>query len=300
MGGTRRATRSVDGWVVLAALMAALLPEGSPSLPPVGGGSISAYRGLGAWVDIHDAAQMADPAGTVEEMAAFGVRTVYLETSNFSREQAIVWRGAAAGFLEAAHARGMRVVAWYLPGFRNLRRDLRRSMAAIGFETASGERFDSFALDIEATVVRDAAQRTQRLLQLSRRIRGLVGPSYPLGAITLNPVSLEANPDRWPGFPWADLARIYDVFLPMTYFGYQVEGQRAAHAYTTRAIGLIRELTGLPDLPIHLIGGIAQDLDAGEVRGFVRAVREQGILGASLYDHATSGPEDRAELAGLA
>ncbi|HWO69652.1 MAG TPA: hypothetical protein VNP94_02710 [Actinomycetota bacterium] len=286
--------------LALALLLAAALPAGSPLPAQAGRGApLAAYRGLGAWVDIYDEAQMADPEGTVQRMAAYGVRTVYFETSNYSREQVIVWRDAAGRFIEAAHAAGMRIVAWYLPGFENLRRDLRRTRAAIAFESPSGQRFDSFALDIEATVVDDPAERTRRLLRLSRRIRELVGPAYPLGAITPNPVRLVVYPDRWPGFPWRELARIYDVFLPMTYFGYDVEGRARAYAYVRRAVELIREQTGIANVPIHAIGGIANDLDAGEVEGYVRAAREHGLLGASLYDFDTSGPEDWAELAGF-
>ena len=284
----------------LALSLAVALPAGAPFPARAGRGApLAAYRGLGAWVDIYDEAEMADPEGTVQRMAAYGVRTVYLETSNYSREQVIVWREAAGRFIEAAHAAGMRIVAWYLPGFENLRRDLRRTRAAIAFESPSGQRFDSFALDIEATVVDDPAERTRRLLRLSRRIRELVGPAYPLGAITPNPVRLVVYPDRWPGFPWRELAGIYDVFLPMTYFGYDVEGRARAYAYVRRAVELIREQTGVPGVPIHAIGGIANDLDAGEVEGYVRAAREHGLLGASLYDFDTSGPEDWAELAGF-
>ncbi len=283
------------------AAVLALVLLAVPGVPTSGAprASLAAFRGLGAWVDIYDDALLADPQGSVAAMAAQGVRTLYLETSNFTREQDVVWPEATAGLIEAAHAAGLRVVAWYLPGFQNLARDFRRSMAAVGFETPAGQGFDAFALDIEASVVADPDRRSARLLALSERVREAVGPSYPLGAIVPNPVRLELYPDRWPSFPWADLARIYDAFLPMDYFGYDVEGRRAAHDYTTRAVEIIREGTGDPTVPIHAIGGIARGLDGPEVEGFVQAVREHGLLGASLYDLATSGPEDWARLAAV-
>ena len=44
-------------------------------------------------------------------------RTLYIETSNYRRLQPIKYPGKQARFIEAAHRNGMKVVAWYLPGF---------------------------------------------------------------------------------------------------------------------------------------------------------------------------------------
>jgi len=116
-------------------------------------------------------------------MAPKGVRTLYLETGNYRQKTDLVRPAALARFIDAAHAAGIRVVAWYLPSFASPARDLRRSLAAIRFRTAAGGRFDSFALDIEASVVTPASVRNTRLLRLSAQIRAAVGPRYSLGAI---------------------------------------------------------------------------------------------------------------------
>lgn len=58
----------------------------------------------------------------------------------------------------------------------------------------------------------------------------------------------------------------------------------------------MRARSGDPQVPIHLIGGVADDVNRAEARAFVRVVREYGLLGASFYDEDTSGPEDWAEL----
>jgi hypothetical protein len=264
-----------------------------------GGGrpTLVAYRGLGTWVDLYDPELWDRPAAAVLAMEAVGVRTLFLETSNYRIRAGIHRPRRVDRFVEEAHRLGMRVVAWYLPGFDDLERDFRRSMAAIRYRTPGGQGFDGFALDIEASVVADPALRTARTLRLSERIRAAVGPSYALGAIIPSPRGMELRPSYWPGFPYRELAALYDVFLPMGYFSWRTEGAAGAHDYTARVVRILRRETGDPTVPVHLIGGIADAVDRAEARAFVRAARERGVLGASLYDFATSGPEDWEELA---
>src|SRR5205823_2779912 len=183
--------------------------------------SLDAYRGLGTWVDIYDKHQYYDPPTAVAQMAAKGVRTLYLETANYHSKKDLVFPIEVDRIIDAAHANGMRIVAWYLPSFNNPKRDLRRSLAAIQRTTSTGGHFDSFGLDIEAEVVSDVSLRTQRLLQLSSEIRAAVGPSYPLSAIIPSPKNMQARPDFWPGFPYRQLTRFYDVFQPMSYYTFR-------------------------------------------------------------------------------
>jgi len=249
--------------------------------------SLFAYRGMGTWVDIFDDALWADPSAAVQAMQAEGVRTIYIETSNYSH-RAIVFPLKVGQFIDAAHQAGMRVVAWYLPSFEHLKADLRKSMAAIDYRSSTGGAFDSFALDIESRVVADPAARTRRLLDLSQRIRDAVGPSYPLGAILPNPVRLATESGFWPDFPYTELMQIYSVFLPMCYFGAVAKGSEAVHDYTANCIELIRTGVGDATVPIHEIGGVANNLDGVEISAFVHTIRENGLLGGSLYDFVTT------------
>lgn len=284
------------GLLVLAFLAAAMTPTAPASTGP-GSPSLEAYRGLATWVDLFEERAWRRPGRAVADMAAHGVRTLFLETSNYSQRRTVVNRPAVGRFIEAAHERDMDVVAWYLPGFADLRRDLRRSMAAIAFRSQSGERFDSFGLDIEASIVDPPSRRTKRLLTLSRRIRARVGDAYPLGAIIPSPVGIELAGDYWPGFPYRKLDELYDVFVPMGYFTYHVNGAAKVHEETAANIRMLREATGDPTVPVHLIGGIADRTSADEAREFVRAVREHGILGAGLYNWSLSRGPHWAELA---
>jgi hypothetical protein len=243
------------------------------------------YTGLGTWVDVFATSTWAGPERAVASMARDGVRTLYLQTGNYSQPVDLVRRQALGRFVDAAHAAGLRVVAWYLPSFANPAQDRRRALAAIRFHSAQGERFDSFALDIEASLVRPASVRTQRLLRLSAQLRAAAGPSYPLGAITPGPVGLRRHPAYWPHFPYRQLARFYDVFLPMAYFtDAHVHGTKPARAYLAADVAGIRSRTGNPHVAIHLIGGIAGSMGTADTAGFMSAVADCAPVGYSLYE----------------
>jgi hypothetical protein len=258
---------------------------------------IGPYRGLGAWVDIYDIDQMKHPWATVREAKSHGVRTIYLQTGNHTQKVPVVRPKRVARMISAAHSGGLKIVAWYLPSLKDLEQDLRRTVAAIRFETRNGQRFDGFALDIEADVVRGIAKRTGRMLRLSKRIHRKVGDSYALGAIIPAPLQMKQNPGYWGyDFPYQEVSEIYDIFLPMSYFGFFTEGPREAHNYITSSVNILRRETRDPGVLIHMIGGVADDATATETRGFVHSVRENGLLGASYYDYDTTGPGDWAEL----
>ena len=230
------------------------------------------------------------PDSTAAAIRARGVRTLYLQTSNSNRSADLVRPAGLGRLVDAAHARGLRVVAWYLPTLLRPARDLRRALAAIRFRTQTGGSFDSFALDIESSSVRSPVLRNARLLDLSRRLRTAVGPSYALGAIIPSPRGMEILRHYWPGFPYSDLYRIYDVFLPMAYFSYRAHGAAPVARYVQRSVEIIRARTGDPDVAIHVIGGISQRTGPAEARGFMRAVRGCRTFGFSLYDFAGTSP----------
>src|SRR6266511_716212 len=165
---------------------------------PASRASLDAYRGLGEWVDIYDTDALDDPAGAVAVMASHGVRALFLETGNY-RHSGMVYPGKTAEFIRAAHAHGMKVVAWYLPLFRSVDTDFARVERSLEFRTSDGQAFDSFGLDIEAAIV-PPATRVRHLLELSARIREAVGPTYPLGAIIPSPRGLIIVPTYGPRF----------------------------------------------------------------------------------------------------
>jgi hypothetical protein len=252
----------------------------------------SPYAGLGTWLDIYATPSWVHPRQEVAAMARDGVKTLYLQTGNYEQRDDLVRRHALGQFVDAAHGAGLRVVAWYLPSFLYPGQDTRQALAALRFRSATGQRFDSFALDIEASLVRSVPLRTARLLRLSARLRAAAGRRYRLGAIIPSPVGIRLHPAYWPRFPYRALSRLYDVFLPMAYAtDRHVHGIRATRAYDAADIAIIRARTGKPHVPVHLIGGIANRMGPRETAGFMRAVADCGPVGYSLYDFPLTRPE---------
>jgi hypothetical protein len=276
---------------VLLAALAVTLPFGAVagagrSVAP----DLVAYRGLGTWIDIYSPAFAADPEAVAGRLAGRGVTTVYVETGNFRQHVDLVRPSWQRRFLEGAHRRGLYVVGWYVPSLTNVARDLRRTLAVTELRTSGGDHYDSFALDIESSLVRSAAERTRRLLALSLRLRTVVGPGYPLGAIIPSPVGMRLLPRYWPRFPYRALAQVYDVFLPMAYFSYRAHGRAAVARYIVQSVRTIRAQTGDPARAIHVIGGLAGATSQREAAGFVQAVGACRVFGFSLYDFFTTQP----------
>ena len=281
--------------ILLVSAVAGARPAPAAAATP----SLIAYRGLGTWVDLYDGAVRADPEAAVAQMRAAGVHTLYLETSSSTAGAAVADPRTVERFVVAAHAAGMRVVAWYLPTLGRPALDKARARAAIRFRTAGGEAFDAFALDVESAHVRDVHLRTQRVLALADAVRATAGPGYPLGAIVPAPEGMRLNPSYWPGFPFRALRARFDVFLPMGYFTYHTTTAAGAYTYTSRNIDLLRAGSGDPAVPVHLVGGLAADTTLDELTAFLHAGREHGVLGASMYDFATTPSTWWPELANL-
>lgn len=260
---------------------------------------LSAYDDLGTWIDIYDPWAFAHPEKTVKQAASHSVTTLYVETSNYSREFDIYQPDRMATLIRAAHDKGMLVVAWYLPGLLRPARDFHRTMAAIRFHR-NGQRFDAFGLDIEASAVANEHERSRRLVALSRRIDNNIAGSYPLGAIIPSPRGMQLVQGYWENFPYDRLAPHYDVWLPMGYYTYRASGRKEVYDYTQLNTQILRDETGDPALPIHAIGGIASKSSDLETRGFTQAVVDDAILGGSLYDMGLMGPEDWRELQPIA
>jgi hypothetical protein len=266
---------------------AAALPPAAAAKAPV-----TVYRGLGTWVDMYDTSAWDNPKAVVANIARHHVRTLFLETSNYHWPTGLNRPSAMAAFIEECHRRKIHVVAWYVPGFTRPATDYARSMAAIRYRTPHGQRFDSFALDIEASLVKPASKRTVRLLRLSKKIRAAVGSGYPLGAIIPSPVGMQMHSSYWPGFPYRPLALIYNVMVPMGYYTYHGNGYANAYSDTRNNIRIIRQKTKRSTEPIHVIAGVANKSSASETRAFVRALRENGCIGGSMYDWATCDSTD--------
>ncbi len=282
------------------AVTATVEPSGSrqPGLTPEVR-DLSPYTGLGTWVDAYDYAPAFTEGGpppitpaSLGDMARLGVETLYLQAAKDDERSPgmLVDRGLVGRFLVRAHARGLRVVAWFLPKLADVDADAERVQHLLDYEV-DGQRFDGVAVDVEWTQsVPDTATRNRRLVDLSERI-GSAATGDPIGAIVFPPVATEViNPALWPAFPYRKMAPHYDVWMTMGYWTFRSEesGYRDAGKYTDENIRRLRANLGDPEAPVHPIGGIGDLSTRTDYEGFVDAARAQGALGWSVYDFVTT------------
>ena len=270
------------------ALIAAVGSLGASTAPAADRADASVFGGLGTWVDIYDGAVYAAPERAAQRMAARRVKTVWVETANYGASVDVVEPVRLGRLVDALHARGIRAVAWYLPGHVNPTLDRRRALAMLSFRTPNGDGFDGVALNIESTRLRNVALRSQRAVTLARQLRQAAG-EMPVAIVPFNPRGLERRPTTWPRFPWAQLAAQADAFAPMVYTGGAYAGFDATYGYVTRALRLLRAHTGNPDVAVHVAGGVADRMGQEELAGFAAAVEDDGgTIGVSLYDWMTT------------
>jgi hypothetical protein len=266
------------------------IPSAADAPTRSGPWTLGPYEGLGVWIDVYDwtneltgghpGFQVAD----VDRMADLGIQTIYIQTAHRRSASDVIEPDRLQPIIDHAHARGMDVVAWYLPMLEDVGLDLRRLVAA------SNLNVDGLGVDIESLAVADPTERTRRLLQVSTALRNAVG-KRAIAAITPSAVHLQVvNPNFWPVFPWPELGATYDVILPMSYWSVRKPEWKSGERYIGENIDRIRASTGRPDMPIHVVGGIADGVSIDDLLGMVRAVEARGILGGSLYDWNTSQP----------
>ena len=289
---------AIGAVVVLAAFAIDVVrPDGPPSSPP-GSWTLVPHSGLGAWVDVYDwtvelgGATPAVDTTDIDAMAAAGVQTLYLQTSHRRSNAVVMEQERLEELIDGAHANDMHVVAWYLPTFLDPAEDLARLLAAAEL------RVDGLAVDIESTDLVDVAERNRRLLELSDQLRTTLGPDKTLAAITLSTVHTQVvNPAFWPAYPYADIGERYDAILPMAYWSIRAGELREAARYAGENVDRLRAVVG--DVPIHLIGGIADEVSTSDIAGMVDAIEARQVIGGSLYDWATSNLRQWTALAPL-
>ena len=263
--------------------------------------NVSAFAGLGTWVDVYDygprfqSSPSAAPALTVDsvdDMARLGVKTIYLQAAqdDTRSEGMLADRDLVSGFLRRAHGRGVKVVAWYLPHFADVDRDL-RYVSALAHYRSHGQRFDGIALDIEWTSdVPDPVARNRALIDLAQRARRIV-TGVPLAAIVLEPVLIEdVNRNYWPDFPWRELRNDFEVWLPMSYWTNRspASGWKDAFRYVQENVRRVRADLHDSRATVHVVGGIADHAEPREYARFVAAAKQSHAVGWSIYDYVTT------------
>ena len=138
----------------LAALTTGLLAPVASAEPARG----AVFSGTGVWIDIWDAYEKT-PDKVVAIAQQQGVSVIYVETANAKSKVDVVNPAPLKQLVVLAHAAGIRVVPWYLPGFQKPKVDQRRLAAAMAI--GGTEAVDGIAVDIEATYVKNPTRRPQ-------------------------------------------------------------------------------------------------------------------------------------------
>ena len=285
--------RRLAGAVVVAAVIVGFAPTRD-----AGAASTSPFTGLGTWVDVFDYAPRLQQNGApppftpdaVDDVAALGVRTLYVQVANPDAAPATSLTDATElqAILDRAHRHGLKVVAWYLPAHTDPARDdaMIRRIAAL---RARGDRVDGIGLDLESSEVADVALRTRRAIAFAKAARRTVGDKMPLAAIVYPAVQLERlNPVLWPQFPYKQVNRYVDAWMPMAYYTYRDGELRDPQKYIVDSVQLLRKRVG-SDVPVHVIGGIADATTSADIVAIHAAVHDTDAIGWSLYDYVTTG-----------
>jgi hypothetical protein len=228
---TPRTVSGVRAAALVLALTFLVASAGAASAPASKQADAAVFGGLGTWVDIYDGAVFRSPERTASRMAARGIETVWVETANYNARTDVVRPRELGRLVDALHTRGIRAIAWYLPGHLKPTLDIRRGLAMLSFRTPTGGSFDGIALNIEGTTLRNATVRSQRAVALTHAVRTVSG-EMPLAIVPIDPRALERRPSRWPRFPWAALAKEADAFAPMVYTGGAFRGFDATYGYS--------------------------------------------------------------------
>jgi hypothetical protein len=300
VAGTLHRVRTRRRVAVILGMAAALVLLGCQPPPPPPPPSPDPVRaqvaaGLGAWWDVWDWSptfvRSRNPAANpplgladVDRLADAGVQTLYIQTATFRHPDVLLDPALLRAILDRSHARGMRVVGWYLPEFIDLKFDLDRLVAIGQFG------FDGLGVDIESTANPDVADRTRKLITESQFLRGAFA-NLTLIAIPVTPVIWEElNRSWWPGFPYRQLVPFYDAWAPMAYWSYRTpqSGWKDPYRYTYETVVRLRRLTGRPDLPVHPIGGEAANLTGEDIFWMNAAMVDTNSIGGSIYDDAST------------
>ena len=259
-------------------LLGALLPATAAASDAASRTAV--FAGTGLWVDIYDET-IKDPQFVVDEAVAHGIQTIYVETSNYHSPADVMYPDQIREMISLAHANSIKVVPWYLPGYRNIALDRRRFAAAVN--VGGADPIDGLGVDIEADIVRNRQLRANRAAAMVKWLRATY-PDLPMAGI----VPRDALA-WWRIFPYATIRANTDAMLPMCYTSrYLTPAQTTAMA--AACVTTIREQTGDPAAPVHVIAGVTDFLKPRLLIAAARGAKSAGAMGFSLYNLETTTP----------
>ena len=257
------------------------------------------FRRLATWVDVFDYPAL-DPATSVADMQARGVRTLFLATGRFDSRSRLLRRDGDGGLAGRRPRRGD-------PGCRLVRARVRRhgqGCAAHGRDRQLREphrpalrrgRRRHRARSVASGEV-DRATFNARVVPHLQQVRA--GTSAVVGAIVPSPFTTDPG-NNWEGFPWSGIGPNSEVVVPMALWSFRSDFSAAqVEAWVTDQIDRTQALTGRR---VHVEGGVIGEgstpVTAERVQAFVDATVAAGAIGGSQYDYNTMNqPSEPDEL----
>jgi len=240
------------------------LPAPLPAGPKAS--SLDAVVGKGIWVTNWPKTELDVPA-VVERTRAAGLRTIWVRTGG--SRQGYYGDLVLPQLVPAAHAAGLKVVAWDFPFLSDPLADAARA------RTALEAGIDGFAPDVETTAEGTYATAQRVELYLSH-VRAYAG-DRPVAATVPRPTQR-----RLESFPYSAFGAYSDLFVPMVYWSCTEPG-----ALVEQSLAELGRM--LPVAPV----GQAYDMGSeggrhglptrAETWRFLDAAKRGGAVGASLW-----------------
>ncbi|HEX9057937.1 MAG TPA: SH3 domain-containing protein [Ktedonobacterales bacterium] len=197
-------------------------------------------------------------------------------------------RGTLDRLLPAAHAAGLKVIAWVYPYLSDVSGDVHLTQEVATYQTPSGDHPDGIATDIEEMI------DTPAVFAYGQLLRALLGPDELMVASVMHPLT-------HPNYPYAAIATSWNVIAPMDYW----HGRRdRAYAPADVQRFVATSLTGIrgavgPSFPIEELGqtydmytddgaGASSAPSPDEIAADIDAARRLGCIGVSYFEWQTA------------
>jgi hypothetical protein len=236
-------------------------------------------KGKGIWVNVWN--YPPDLNSFMTRLKSFDIDTIYLQI-NRSTTPALKHPEKLDTILKAAHENNIKVIGWSYCYLHHVEADANKYLEPALYVSPEGHRLDGMAADIEENVSEAVIKKYTELIREGLQKAG-VKKKYPLIAIVFSP-RIKSH------YPWHYIGNNWDILMPMTYWhGLKGRNDQVVRTFVEETIVKLRELTGKPDLNIHLITD-GERTSPEEVRISLDVARKMRVnSGVSIYpEHLVS------------